>query len=50
MSVVNDDEVVMLLQEALKGRLRRARHAAPEVGLLTCPAEAITLTVLFGKN
>lgn len=50
MSVVDDDKVVMLLREAFKSRLRRTFHAAPEVGLLTCPAEAITLTVLFGKN
>lgn len=50
MSVVNDDEVVMLLQEAFKSRLGCSRHAAPVAGLLTCTAEAITLTVLFGKN
>lgn len=50
MSVVNDDKVMMLLREAFKSRLGRTCHAAPEVGLLTRPAEAITLTVLFGKN
>lgn len=50
MSVVNDDKVMVLLQEAFEGRLRGPRHAAPEAGLLARPAEAITLTVFFGKN
>lgn len=50
MSVVNDDEVVMFLQETLQSRLGRPCNAAPEVGFVTRPAEAITLTVLFGKN
>lgn len=50
MSVVDDDEVVVLLREALQSGLRCARHAAPVAGLVTRTAEAITLTVLFGKN
>lgn len=49
MSVVDDDQVVMLLQETLKRSLGGPRHVAPEVGLLTRPVEAIILTVLFGK-
>lgn len=50
MSVVDDDEVVVLLREALQSGVRSSRHAAPVAGLVTRAAEAITLTVLFGKN
>ena len=50
MSVVDDDEVVVLLHETFERRLRGPRQTEPKAGLLTRPAEAITLTVLFGKN
>lgn len=49
MSVVDDDKVMVLLQVTFQSQLGCPRHAAPEVGLFTRPAEAITLTVLFGK-
>lgn len=48
--MVNDDEVVLLFYKTFERRLRGPRHAEPEAGLLTRPAEAITLTVFFGKN
>ena len=49
MSVVDDDEVVVLFLETLQRCLWRPRHVTPEVGLLTRPAETIILAVLFGK-
>ena len=49
MSVVHDDEVVVLLLEALGGRLGAPHNAAPEARLLTRRAEPIALAVLFGK-
>lgn len=48
--MVDDDEVVVLLREALQSGLRRPGDAAPVAGLVARAAEAITLAVLFGKN
>lgn len=50
MSVVDDDDVMVLLQVTLQRGLGGASHAAAEVGLFTGPAEPTALTVLFGKN
>lgn len=50
MSVIDDDQIVVLLQEALQRRFWRSGHITPEPGALTGPAEAVTLSVVFGKH
>lgn len=50
MSVIDDNEVMMLFSEALECRFRRSGYAALEVGFLTGPTEAIALAVFFGKH
>lgn len=50
LSVVNHNNFMMFIQEALKGWLWRPGDIASVTGSVTGPPESITLTVLLGKD
>lgn len=50
MSVIDDDQIVVLLLETLQRRFWRSGHVTPETGAFARPAEAVTLSVVFGKH
>jgi len=47
---VDDDDLVVLVQEALDGRLGRPRDVTPEAGAVAGPPEGVALAVLLGEH
>lgn len=50
MAAVDDDDLMVLVEEALHRGLRRPRDVAPEPSAVARPPEGITLAVLLGKH
>lgn len=50
MSPIDDYDLVVLVQVALDGRLRRPSDVAPEASAVARPPEGIALAVLFGEH
>lgn len=49
-SVVDDDDVMVLVQETGKNSLSLLGNCALKPCFFTCPAESITLVIFFGKH
>lgn len=48
--VIDHNYFMMLVQKALKGRFWSASNVAPVASPVTGPPEAVTLTILLGKD